>query len=544
MKLDSLFKLTLFFLVGISSITAQDVMVVESDFRDDNMVNIAPVKLDDGYLSLIVKYERRSWEDPKMNPKSIFNKDFNYEYVSEEDEVYISKVDSNLNVIAQHKLKFKNAHDINIYGMFHHEGKTSLYYSQRKNFSNEVQFYCMEIDNDKLKKNSARKIYSLKHKNGIPATRMILSPDRTKIAFISEKHFGNKDERKLYIALFNIQGTPIWNDPVYLGANTERLTIGDAALDNDGNIFISYKLYDKYSNEWSKKNKAGDRVPAFETRVVTYGIDETEAYVKIDDQDQFIRRCDLVYNSKINKVQAVGTYSIKDGGNLSGIYSVDIDPIAMTTSNTKFHKFDKKLIGLIDEDGIGQTKDKDPGIEIRSVEPSIHIKGNGELIYIMQPYKYDERFMNNNFRTNTIQNIESGYTVYSTIVSQIKKDETIFTRIPRRSGFLSQFGELIGKSLVQNDQVYLIYTDNHKNIERDDSEKPKSMGNPMQSSLILANVDSVGNYYRSFLKNRDTEGNFNLSMDDVQAINTREFMYTFYSGGFFSSSRQIGIVSF
>ncbi len=544
MKKYSLLIVALLFIVSQYSISAQDIIMVESDMMDDNMVNIAPIKLDDGYLSLVVKYENRSWEDPKMNPKSILNKNFNYEYISDEDQVYLSKVDNDLNVVAQNKIKFKDAHDVNIYGMFHYDGKTSLYYTQRKNFSNEVQFYCMDIDNAKLKRNKTRKIYTLKHKNGIPATRMIVSPDSTKIAFLSEKYFGNKDERKIYVALFNIQGTPIWNDPVYLGADTERLTIGDAALDNDGNIFISYKLYDKYSNDWSKKDKNGDKIPAFKTRIITYGIDETEAFVTINDQDKFIRRCDLIYNPIKEKVQAVGTYSIKDGGNLTGVYTLDLDPIKMTSETTQFHKFDTKLISLFDKDGIGQTKEKDPGIEIRDVETKIHIKENGDLVYVMQPYRFNERFINNGLRTNTVQNIESGFTIYSMVVAQLQNNTATFTRIPRRSRGLESFGELIGKSLVYNDQVYVIYTDYHKNIEREDFEKPKTMGDAMRSSLILTNIDSEGNYYRSFLKNRDQEARFNLSMDDVQFINDRELMYTFYGGGLFSSKRQIGVISF
>lgn len=543
MKLYS-FLFTAILFIGSLSTNAQDVIMIESEEQDDNLTNITPVKIEDGYLSLIVKYQSQSWEDPKMNPHSILNKDLNYKYVSDEDHVYISKVDNDLNVTAQNKLKFKDAHDINIYGMFHFEGKTSLYYSQRKNFSDEVQLFCMDIDNENLKKNKARKIYTLKDRSGVPATRMIVSPDNSKIGFISEKYFGNKEERKLYIALFNIQGTPLWKDPVYLGANTERLTIGDAALDNEGNVYISYKLYDQYSNKWSKKNKKGDRIPAFKTRIVTYGIDETEAFLTIDDQDKFIRRCDLVYNPVSGKMQAVGTYSIKDGGNLTGVYTLNFDPIEMKAMEMTFHKFDNKLIDLFDEDGVGQTKDKDPGIEIRDVEIDMHIKDNGELVYVMQPIKFDERFFNNSLRTNTIQNIESGYTVYSTVVTQFKNNEAIFTRIPRRSGGLSQFGELIGKSLINNDQVYLIYTDNHKNLERDDAERPKDIRDPMRSSLILANVDSQGNYNRSFLKNRDEEDNFNLSMDDVHAINKNELMYTFYKTGIFSSKRQIGVLSF
>jgi len=523
---------------------AQDVIMVESDKQDDNLVNITSVKIEGGYISLVAEHKRISWEDPKMNPRSVFNKALNYNYISDEGNVYLSKFDDDLNLVAQNKVKFKNAHDINIYGMFHHEGKTSLYYTQRKNFSDEVHLFCMDIDNDRLKRNKARKIYTIVHRDGIPATRMIVSPDNTKLAFISEKYSGNKDERKLYIALFNVQGTPIWEDPVFLGANTERLTVGDAALDNTGNVYISYKLYDRYSNERSKKNKNGDRIPTYKTRVVTYGIDETEVFVTLEDQDKFIRRCDIVYNPIKDKMQAIGTYSIKDGGNLTGVYSSDIDPIAMTASATSFHKFDKQLIDLIDEDGFGQIKDKDPGVEIRDVEINMHIKKNGDLVYVMQPYKYDERFMNNSFRTNTMRNIESGYNIYSTIVAQLTKDETIFTRIPRRSNGLSDFGELIGKSLVHNDQVYLIYTDYHKNIERDLNERPNSMRIPTRSSLILTNIDNEGNFYRSFLKNRNEEDNYELSMAAFHAISDNEFMYTFYFGGFFSSDRVVGSISF
>ena len=542
MKYYSIIINSLLILVSFS-VQAQDVTLFESETYDDNMVNIAPVKIDGGYISLIVESKERNWEDPKMNPLSIFNKDFNYTYIPDENNVYLSKMDMDLNIIAETKLLFDDAHDLNIYGMYTYDGQTTLYYSQRKNFNNEVYIYSMNIDTKDLKKQKKQNIHTIRSPHGIPATRLIVSPDSTKLAFISQSWLGDNDEVKLDIALFNIQGTPIWSDPVYLDATSERISITDAVVDNTGNIYLSYKLFDKYRNQRSKKNKKGEKIPAYDTRIITFGLDETEAYVTINDQDKFIRKCDLIYNATKGKVQAVGTYSIKDGGNLSGVFLTDLDPASMKAEESKFYKFDKKLISLIKKDGFGQTKDKDPGIEIRTVETNIHIKKNGDIVYIIQPYKYEERYINSGFR-NSANNVESGHNIFSIILAQITDSNVLYTRIPRRSNYLSQFGELIAKTSICNDQVYLLYTDYYKNLERRDDEKPKTMRNPSHSSLVLANVNSEGNYYRSFLKNRAEEENFSLSMSDFQAINRSEYMFTSYKGGLFSNKRNIGTVSF
>ena len=542
MKYYSIIINSLLILVSFS-VQAQDVTLFESETYDDNMVNIAPVKIDGGYISLIVESKERNWEDPKMNPLSIFNKDFNYTYIPDENNVYLSKMDMDLNIIAETKLLFDDAHDLNIYGMYTYDGQTTLYYSQRKNFNNEVYIYSMNIDTKDLKKQKKQNIHTIRSPHGIPATRLIVSPDSTKLAFISQSWLGDNDEVKLDIALFNIQGTPIWSDPVYLDATSERISITDAVVDNTGNIYLSYKLFDKYRNQRSKKNKKGEKIPAYDTRIITFGLDETEAYVTINDQDKFVRKCDLIYNATKGKVQAVGTYSIKDGGNLSGVFLTDLDPASMKAEESKFYKFDKKLISLIKKDGFGQTKDKDPGIEIRTVETNIHIKKNGDIVYIIQPYKYEERYINSGFR-NSANNVESGHNIFSIILAQITDSNVLYTRIPRRSNYLSQFGELIAKTSICNDQVYLLYTDYYKNLERRDDEKPKTMRNPSHSSLVLANVNSEGNYYRSFLKNRAEEENFSLSMSDFQAINRSEYMFTSYKGGLFSNKRNIGTVSF
>ena len=542
MKYYSIIINSLLILV-IFSVQAQDVTLFESETYDDNMVNIAPVKIDGGYISLIVESKERNWEDPKMNPLSIFNKDFNYTYIPDENNVYLSKMDMDLNIIAETKLLFDDAHDLNIYGMYTYDGQTTLYYSQRKNFNNEVYIYSMNIDTKDLKKQKKQNIHTIRSPHGIPATRLIVSPDSTKLAFISQSWLGDNDEVKLDIALFNIQGTPIWSDPVYLDATSERISITDAVVDNTGNIYLSYKLFDKYRNQRSKKNKKGEKIPAYDTRIITFGLDETEAYVTINDQDKFVRKCDLIFNATKGKVQAVGTYSIKDGGNLSGVFLIDVDPASMKAEESKFYKFDKKLISLIKKDGFGQTKDKDPGIEIRTVETNIHIKKNGDIVYIIQPYKYEERYINSGFR-NSANNVESGHNIFSIILAQITDSNVLYTRIPRRSNYLSQFGDLIAKTSIRNDQVYLLYTDYYKNLERRDDEKPKTMRNPSHSSLVLANVNSEGNYYRSFLKNRAKEENFSLSMSDFQAINRSEYMFTSYKGGLFSNKRNIGTVSF
>lgn len=542
MKYYSIIINSLLILV-IFSVQAQDVTLFESETYDDNMVNIAPVKIDGGYISLIVESKERNWEDPKMNPLSIFNKDFNYTYIPDENNVYLSKMDMDLNIIAETKLLFDDAHDLNIYGMYTYDGQTTLYYSQRKNFNNEVYIYSMNIDTKNLKKQKKQNIHTIRSPHGIPATRLIVSPDSTKLAFISQSWLGDNDEVKLDIALFNIQGTPIWSDPVYLDATSERISITDAVVDNTGNIYLSYKLFDKYRNQRSKKNKKGEKIPAYDTRIITFGLDETEAYVTINDQDKFVRKCDLIYNATKGKVQAVGTYSIKDGGNLSGVFLTDLDPASMKAEESKFYKFDKKIISLIKKDGFGQTKDKDPGIEIRTVETNIHIKKNGDIVYIIQPYRYEERYINSGFR-NSANNVESGHNIFSIILAQITDSNILYTRIPRRSNYLSQFGDLIAKTSIRNDQVYLLYTDYYKNLERRDDEKPKTMRNPSHSSLVLANVNSEGNYYRSFLKNRAKEENFSLSMSDFQAINRSEYMFTSYIGGLFSNKRNIGTVSF
>lgn len=542
MKYYSIIINSLLILVSFS-IQAQDVTLFESETYDDNMVNIAPVKIDGGYISLIVESKERNWEDPKMNPLSIFNKDFNYTYIPDENNVYLSKMDMDLNIIAETKLLFDDAHDLNIYGMYTYDGQTTLYYSQRKNFNNEVYIYSMNIDTKDLKKQKKQNIHTIRSPHGIPATRLIVSPDSTKLAFISQGWLGDNDEVKLDIALFNIQGTQIWSDPVYLDATSERISITNAVVDNTGNIYLSYKLFDKYRNQRSKKNKKGEKIPAYDTRIITFGLDETEAYVTINDQNKFVRKCDLIFNATKGKVQAVGTYSIKDGGNLSGVFLIDVDPASMKAEESKFYKFDKKLISLIKKDGFGQTKDKDPGIEIRTVETNIHIKKNGDIVYIIQPYKYEERYINSGFR-NSANNVESGHNIFSIILAQITDSNILYTRIPRRSNYLSQFGDLIAKTSICNDQVYLLYTDYYKNLERRDDEKPKTMRNPSHSSLVLANVNSEGNYYRSFLKNRAEEENFSLSMSDFQAINRSEYMFTSYKGGLFSNKRNIGTVSF
>ena len=105
MKPYSIIINSLLILVSLS-VQAQDVTLFESETYDDNMVNIAPVKIDGGYISLIVESKERNWEDPKMNPSSIFNKDFNYTYIPDENNVYLSKMDMDLNIIAETKLLF------------------------------------------------------------------------------------------------------------------------------------------------------------------------------------------------------------------------------------------------------------------------------------------------------------------------------------------------------------------------------------------------------------------------------------------------------
>lgn len=532
-------------LMASLSMHGQDLTVIESQDIDDNYANIATTKWNNGYISLASAFETADKIDENIYTLSVFNDRRYYTHISDSKNNYLMMTDVDLNFVEAAKLEFEDAKDVNVFNMIQYDGKIKLYYSKRQAFKKEIGIYVMDIYPDKLSRPRESKLYTLRFKNAIPSVRMLMSPDSSKICFITEREQGNKDEQKLHIAVYDAGGTLYWKDPVYFDKEHIKMQFCDAAMDNTGNVYISYKEYDKYRTDQTSKNKDGDKIPSYRTKIISYGMDETEIVTTLKSQGVYVRNCNIKYNPHLEKLQVCGTYSVKDGGNVTGMYHVNIDPVTFKSGELKLTPYDKELILMLDEDGFANKKDKDPGVEFRDMETTIIFKDDGSPVYVMQPYR--EERINRSFFAASGQWINNGwdigYDVRSPIVAQIIDSTVIYSRIPRKMEDFRSLAYFMAIAVCHGDNVYLIYTDSRKSMERDEEEEAKRTDDPHAENLVLARILPDGTVSRNYIKNREEE-KFRMSVDDIHPVTNTEYFYTAYIGGWFSSKRYIGLLKF
>lgn len=529
-------------LLVATSAWSQSATVVTSVELNDDLVSTYPVNISDGLLVLGLSYDDTRRIDDKM-VLSINNDARYYNYIQDENRITLTKFDLDLNVVGTYPLKIEDATDIYIYNFINYDNKLRLYYAKRESFGDDIKICYLDIDTEKYKRHKETTIRTINARSGIPATRMLLSADSTKIAFISEKQLGNNDEQSLDIAVMNIQGTPMWSDPVYLGRNRGQIELLDFEIDNTGNIYLAYHDYRKYNNDTKDKDKNGDDIPSYELKIITYGLDETELLTTINTQKQWTRNCNLKYIPSNNTLAVVGTYSKKDGGNVTGIYHTAMDISDFKSSEVNLVPYSRDLILQIDEDGFANKKEKDPGIEYRIMQTEILIKSDGSLVYAMQPYR-TQTFRNNtsiySYRRPTTFTYIEYYVAKSIIVADINNSNTSFTRIPRDYEEFYYLPEGMATFTLVNDRLYTLYPETWKNIERELSKRPDDTNHQRNTNLTLATIDSNGNVHRDVVKS--INGNyFEGPVGRLHRLNDRDYLFNFFDSGFFSSKRYIGL---
>lgn len=523
------------------AISAQDIAYAESDLIDDAHIQVMSTMHKGEIVSIAIDHNQGIRID-----KGIIQSDWNqpryYSFVNNRNSMYIMRMDEDLNVLGQHPFKIKDTDNINLLGLESQNGNLYLYYTTRKSFDDFAEVSVLIIDDIKWKRHKTKSLQKIIRKKGMPITRMVQSPNKKYSAIISVPHHNNNEEFGFYIAVLGEDGNLAWKDKVSLGRTFIQIALQDAAIDNAGNVYVSYHDFPKSFELWTHKNKNGEKEPSYTAKIISYGMDESEIVLSINNENNYLRKCNMTFDSISGDMQIIGTYSIKDKGNVSGIYHASINIETFENPVASYTPFSKFLIEEMDQDGIAQTKDKDPGIEWRNMREDLLINHQGKLFYILQPYDFRQ---SNNISTGINRTMSTRWTslIKSPIICSYDQGEVAFHRLPRKINESAHIESLYAKSVLDGDYLHLIYSDSHKNMKRELSEKAAYSGHPTRENLVSATLSPDGTLTRNFILDKDEE-DFRLSLQDIHCISPKLWQYSNFRGGLFKRKRKVGILEF
>lgn len=363
-----------------------------------------------------------------------------------------------------------------------------LYFiSYRYTESTGIEIFAAEVDTVSVSPREAKKIITIDQKNvGLFKTMNLFysynfvvkaSPDQSKYLFlwmpgVNETFFFTVTDNKLN-KLNSVNGSiEKASDPLF----------DNCIVDNAGNFFMGYKYKRKgtfYSGLVTSVNGVTKEAPISLKEGSPHDV-----YVSIGSADDHVR----VY----------GTYS-NDGYYITGGFSYNLDKKSLAMKGLLQKPVPEAIVEKLDKEGYAKTKKKDYG-----AFPEVHFEtkdlDNGAIIMAGDLTRY--------------QTVGSGISASSepvlgtTLVLIIKKDDIIFSRLPKKETmdagnnfFLHKWG----------DKAVLLYADIDSNLDKPLEEAESANFTSRKNNVMVAALlETDGKITRKRLY-PDTPGSFYFS---------------------------------
>jgi len=234
----------------------------------------------------------------------------------------------------------------------------------------------------------------------------------------------------------------------------------------------------------------GEKIPSYSFKMFVY--DERKSKPKelvFALGNKFIQGSKVVCDNS-GEVKIAGFYKSKYNGLITGAFYTTVNEKDLAMSIPQVIPLPDDLVALIDNEGIGSTKEKDPGIS-RFFKIKYILKRKDESIDLVAEFFNDVSLYNGISKTTTT-------TYYSGDILDIlirKDKKIIFTRIPKMQINFSSYFEGF-YPIVYTDKLILLYNDDKDNVEKNILEKPDKVRTFDKSILMAGIIDSAGNLTR------------------------------------------------
>lgn len=294
-----------------------------------------------------------------------------------------------------------------------------------------------------------------------------ISPDDTKLLVYYKKKplkKSNKANKDYYgFIVVDESFKVLWSKEVEMPKTEFMMDFIQAEVTNDGNVIYLAKVYNNEVRSYKKGEKPNYTLSLFEI-----GKDTRKAKEKAIELDGFLRETDFFINEQGHPV-VCGTYSkLFKGNGSSGVFYNIIDMAERKNKDATYLDFDsdldaeyegpkhaKRLSKIYKKYGVGYI----PYLQFREVFFDDKTKA---LYMVLESYHLVVRTSNNGRTTTYYYYYDDVYALkINTGSQQIEKAY----KIPKKQLGINTHIDLGISSFLYNDELYVFFIDNKKNLE-------------------------------------------------------------------------------
>ena len=179
------------------------------------------------------------------------------------------------------------------------------------------------------KQGRAKKLFTLEigKASDIPQTRMLVSPDSTKVGFVAlVDNDKKKDEVELYCAVTSEEGEILWDEWAKLRGNQKQYEIQDVELNNDGEFIFLTKYNKDEDGKETVKNRNDEKIAGYTMQLLRVHPDvKTVERHPVEVDKQFVHEASIQIDPLTGDVICAGLISTKEGGNINGAFYTRYD---------------------------------------------------------------------------------------------------------------------------------------------------------------------------------------------------------------------------
>ncbi|AFM04997.1 hypothetical protein Fleli_2636 [Bernardetia litoralis DSM 6794] len=410
-------------------------------------------------------------------------------------KLYIRKLDKNFNLVKEkkdrveigsHAPEFLKAYSFNNEVYILAQKLAATYNSSRGMYLLRIDKNTLEVAETITISETERfedRAYDLSYK-------VCISPDKTKIGFISVYEEGKVDKQQVNFKVFNKEMKLIWAKENTLPFTTNLFFVRDAKMDNNEDFYILSRIFQKPQLKniiFGKDQKYDTKLYVFRDKstnqevypVTVSGAEVGDSKILVKPNGNLV--CAGYYITKYKRKKAA-----------TGLFYKEIGKEKKALIANSKRSFDKKTIeAMRDINGVYDViKVRGSNLDILTVNYLL-LKENGEIILIGEKqYSLIDR-VDRNDATDTRSFSTTTYRCDDIIVTTFNKEGGIkwTTRIAKEQKGSGIIADLSFVAYLENDNLNLIY---NLSKRKEDKPIPQYYAPSMKPTLINASIDQNG----------------------------------------------------
>ncbi|MBY0427229.1 MAG: hypothetical protein K2Q22_16460, partial [Cytophagales bacterium] len=298
---------------------------------------------------------------------------------------------------------------------------------------------------------------------------------------------------------------PLWSSIFQMPYTEELMDVIDLQLTNKGDVLMLAKVFEGKRRE----TKKGEEDPNYTYQLLLFSKNnKTPKVIIINTGTNFIQSS-YIYEDKNGSIFFMGYYGKTKDAGVDGIFTMKMKDFSSGKfSSSQFTEFSNEMLLAFSKKDRSmekaQREGKDLSINNLTVGDVIPLPGGGyyiigEVYYVVSHTHYSSN--------------GGSYTTYSYFyedlyISKIDATGKILyaTKIPKRQSGGRSPGGLSYNYLVKDNNLYLFYVENEKNLNLDVTEKPAYHQDGLGGQLFCSTVDAKGNTTRKLIFDVKEEG--------------------------------------